>query len=105
MKKIITLTVTAVFVISSVSCQTTYDAYGYPRQSVDPVMAVAGVAAAGVIGYALASDNNNTRHRSNQNHYSSNQNHHYGHRYQTTYTQTRHYGSYRNYNHYDPYCY
>lgn len=39
------------------SCTTTYDAYGSPRQSVDPGVAVAGVAAAGLIGYALANDN------------------------------------------------
>ena len=36
-------------------CTTTYyDAYGYPRQAVDPGVALAGVAAAGVLGYALA---------------------------------------------------
>ncbi len=48
-----------VFVVSSVSCMTTYDAYGRPVQSVDPALAVAGVAAAGIIGYAVANDNNN----------------------------------------------
>jgi hypothetical protein len=36
---------------------TTYDAYGRPVQSVDPALAVAGVAAAGIIGYAVASSN------------------------------------------------
>ena len=40
------------FAASSVSCMTTYDAYGRPVQSVDPAVAVAGVAAAGLIGYA-----------------------------------------------------
>ncbi|RYD50005.1 MAG: hypothetical protein EOP85_00480 [Verrucomicrobiaceae bacterium] len=39
---------------SSVSCMTTYDANGRPVQSVDPALAVAGVAAAGLIGYAAA---------------------------------------------------
>ena len=39
---------------ASVSCVTTYDAYGRPVQTVDPGMAVAGVAAAGLIGYAIA---------------------------------------------------
>ncbi len=41
---------------SSVSCMTTYDAYGRPVQSVDPGVAVAGAAAAGMIGYAIAND-------------------------------------------------
>lgn len=33
---------------------TTYDAYGRPMQTVDPALAVAGIAAAGIIGYAAA---------------------------------------------------
>ncbi|MGA0845787.1 MAG: hypothetical protein ACO3RV_04535 [Luteolibacter sp.] len=37
---------------------TTYDSAGYPVQSVDPVAATVGVAAAGLIGYALADSNN-----------------------------------------------
>ena len=41
---------------SSVSCMTTYDAAGRPVQTVDPGLAVAGVAAAGLIGYALGDD-------------------------------------------------
>lgn len=41
----------------SASCTTSYDAYGTPRQSVDPGVALMGVAAAGLIGYALADDN------------------------------------------------
>jgi hypothetical protein len=40
------------------SCMTTYDAYGRPVQSVDPALAVAGVATAGLVGYALANDHN-----------------------------------------------
>lgn len=44
------------FIGSSVSCMTTYDTNGRPVQSVDPGLAVAGVAAAGVLGYALAND-------------------------------------------------
>jgi len=43
-------------ITSSVSCITTYDAYGRPVQSVDPGLAVAGVAAAGLIGYAAANN-------------------------------------------------
>ena len=45
---------------SSVSCMTTYDVYGRPMQTVDPMVAVAGVAAAGLIGYSAA---NNHHHR------------------------------------------
>jgi len=55
---------------ASVSCMTTYDAYGRPVQSVDPAAATAGVVAAGVLGYALADDN--------KNHY--NKHHHYYHK-------------------------
>ncbi len=48
---------------SGVSCMTTYDSYGRPVQSVDPGLAVAGVAAAGLIGYAAGNDNDNRSHR------------------------------------------
>lgn len=47
---------------ASMSCMTTYDAAGRPVQSVDPGVAVAGVAAAGIIGYALANDNDRHHH-------------------------------------------
>jgi hypothetical protein len=40
---------------ASVSCMTTYDSAGRPVQSVDPAVAVA---AAGLVGYALANDRN-----------------------------------------------
>lgn len=46
---------------SSVSCMTTYDGYGRPVQSVDPGLAVAGIAAAGLIGYAAANNRPNYR--------------------------------------------
>ena len=46
----------------SVSCMTTYDAQGRPVQSVDPGVAVAGAAAAGLIGYAIANDNDDHHH-------------------------------------------
>ncbi len=49
----------------STSCMTTYDAYGQPRQSVDPGLAVMGVAAAGLVGYALGNDNHNHHHTRN----------------------------------------
>ncbi len=42
--------------ISGSSCTTTYDYYGRPVQSVDPGVAMAGIAAAGLVGYALAND-------------------------------------------------
>jgi hypothetical protein len=42
---------------SSMSCMTTYDAYGRPVQSVDPGLAIAGIAAAGLIGYSMSHDN------------------------------------------------
>lgn len=43
-------------IATSVSCMTTYDAAGRPVQSVDPGLALAGVAAAGIVGYAIAND-------------------------------------------------
>lgn len=64
---------TTIFAVAGTSCMTTYDAYGRPVQSVDPGAAVAGAAAAGLIGYALA-DNN--RHRHHHHHYHRP---HYGH--------------------------
>jgi hypothetical protein len=51
----------------SVSCTTTYDAYGRPVQTVDPGVALAGVAAAGLIGYAIA-DNNHSHHYNYSHH-------------------------------------
>ncbi len=60
----------------TVSCTTTYDAYGRPQQSVDPVVAAAGIVAAGAIGYAIA----------------DNRNHHYNNNY---YRPSYRYGSYR----------
>lgn len=57
MKTITAYFITGALAISALSCTTTYDAYGNPRQSVDPGTAAAGVAAAGVLGYALAKDN------------------------------------------------
>ncbi len=49
------------------SCVTSYDQAGRPIQSVDPGAALVGVAAAGLIGYAIG-DNNDDKRR-----YSSNQ--------------------------------
>ena len=50
------------FVCGSVSCVTTYDAAGRPVQTVDPVVATAGIAAAGLIGYAIGQDNARSHH-------------------------------------------
>lgn len=41
----------------SSSCVTTYDTAGRPVQTVDPGLAVAGVAAAGLVGYAIGQHN------------------------------------------------
>ncbi len=47
------------------SCTTSYDAYGRPVQSVDPGAAVAGAAAAGVVGYAIGRNNDDNRYYNN----------------------------------------
>ncbi len=67
MKKTLTLILIGAIALVSTNCTTTYDAYGNPRQSVDPGTAVAGAAAAGVLGYAIANnrDNDNNRHYHN----------------------------------------
>jgi hypothetical protein len=61
------LTALLACVILSTSCYTTYDSYGNARQSVDPGVALMGVAAAGLVGYALANDNDN--HHNHNNYY------------------------------------
>jgi len=71
----------ALLVFSSSSCVTTYDAAGRPVQTVDPVVATAGVAAAGLIGYAIGQDNGRSH------------NHYY------------HGGGYYGRGYYRPYCY
>lgn len=43
--------------LAGTSCMTTYDAYGRPVQSVDPGAAAAGIAAAGLVGYAVGQHN------------------------------------------------
>jgi hypothetical protein len=60
LRKALILTLASAAVsLGGVSCMTTYDAYGRPVQSVDPGAAAVGIAAAGVLGYALANDHNN----------------------------------------------
>ncbi len=65
---------------SSISCMTTYDSRGRPVQSVDPGMAVAGAAAAGLIGYAAGS-NRNDRHRHGYYYGHDHRRHYYNDRY------------------------
>lgn len=61
--------ITALLLLSTgVSCTTAYDAYGRPQQVVDPSAALLGVAAAGLIGFALA-DGNGGGNRCNNNNF------------------------------------
>jgi hypothetical protein len=57
-----TLAAATLVAFTTTSCMTTYDAYGRPVQSVDPGLAVAGIAAAGLVGYALANDDDDNDH-------------------------------------------
>jgi hypothetical protein len=50
-------------------CTTTYDYYGRPVQTVDPAIAVAGVAAAGIAGYAIGHNNSNRYYGNNNRGY------------------------------------
>lgn len=65
--KILALRCLALAIVASTfsSCMTTYDANGHPVQSVDPAVAVAGVAAAGLVGYAIANDGDHHHHHDN----------------------------------------
>lgn len=63
--RLVSAIVLAGAVFSSTSCTTTYDAYGRPQQSVDPGLAIAGVVAAGIIGYAIADDNDHHHYYGN----------------------------------------
>ncbi|MEM7143797.1 MAG: hypothetical protein AAF591_01600 [Verrucomicrobiota bacterium] len=55
--------------LAATSCTTTYDAYGRPVQTVDPALAVAGIAAAGIVGYAIADNNRNDHYRGGKRYY------------------------------------
>jgi hypothetical protein len=82
--RLVVVSVGLVTALSSVSCMTTYDSYGRPMQTVDPGLAIAGVAAAGVLGYALANDNDNGHRHYNRHHrggYYAQPSYGYGHRY------------------------
>jgi hypothetical protein len=56
------LILAALMTTLGVSCTTAYDAYGRPHAVVEPGAALLGVAAAGLIGYTLASDNHHGGH-------------------------------------------
>ena len=64
---------------ASVSCMTAYDAQGRPIQTVDPGMAVAGAAAAGLVGYAIANNNDHYYHHGYYGHGGYYGPHHYYH--------------------------
>ncbi|BDS08063.1 hypothetical protein NT6N_31030 [Oceaniferula spumae] len=59
------------------NCSTTYDSYGRPVQSVDPVAATAAAVAVGAIAYSAGKNNRNHYHRNYyRGHYRG---HHHGH--------------------------
>jgi hypothetical protein len=64
------LVLAGLMVTMGASCTTAYDAYGRPRTVVEPGAALLGVAAAGLVGYALANDGGG-RHRGGHRHHRS----------------------------------
>lgn len=70
--------VPVLFSLGSVSCMTSYDQYGRPMQTVDPAVAVAGAAAAGLVAYSIA-NNRNDKHRRYHHGYRKPAYGHYGH--------------------------
>lgn len=64
-KTLFRLVAVSMMMLIGVSCTTAYDGWGRPIQTVDPGMAMLGVAAAGVAGYAMANQRN---HRGFRNH-------------------------------------
>jgi len=57
------LTALSILASAGVACTNTYDSAGRPVQSVDPGAAVAGAAAAGILGYAIGKNNDNNDHQ------------------------------------------
>lgn len=66
------LAVAALASFAATSCTTTYDSYGRPVQSVDPGVAIAGAAAAAVVGYAVADSRRDRGYRAPSRSYYSN---------------------------------
>ncbi len=66
-KRLAVCSLLVVGLIHSISCVNTYDGYGRPVQTVDPAVAIAGIAAAGILGYAAA--NSSHHHYENDNYY------------------------------------
>lgn len=64
----------SILVSAGVACTTNYDSSGRQVQSVDPGAAVAGAAAAGIVGYAIGrnNDNDNDNRRNYRNYRSNN---------------------------------
>ena len=79
--RIISAVAALTLAFTSTSCMTTYDAYGRPVQSVDPGLAVAGIAAAGLVGYAIAEGNDNDHYDNRYYHRGGYQRTYHGHGY------------------------
>lgn len=71
------LAVAATVSLAATSCTTTYDTYGRPVQSVDPGVAVAGAAAAALVGYAVADNRSSRAYRAPARTYYSSSTHYY----------------------------
>jgi len=66
MKRILTYLTIGALIGSSLSCTTTYDAYGNPRQTVTPAGAVAGAAIVGLAAYGIAKDKDKKKKKPKQ---------------------------------------
>lgn len=77
MSILLRFTVPVLFALGSVSCMTTYDRDGRPMQTVDPAVAVAGAAAAGLIAYSVAKNRNNQYNQYNHGYRHSGYGHHH----------------------------
>ncbi len=78
-RTLLTTAIASACLLGGVSCTTMYDAQGNPRQVVSPEGAALAAVAAGVIGYAIADDNDHHHHRKYKKY------RHYGHGYRGGY--------------------
>lgn len=69
MKAILIRISAATLAFATISCMTTYDAYGRPVQSVDPGAAAALAVGAAAVGYAIANNNDNHHHHYHRPYY------------------------------------